>query len=85
MDTASSASAAQPFAIFVSSSGYASVAPGYAYNPLAPVFLSADPGCDEAAGVTITIGDGAAGETHPLDCRETQYEAETATIARSGG
>lgn len=67
--------AGQPFSILVSSSGYVSVAAGYAYDPGHPVILASDPGCDEQLGVAITIADGARSETHPLDCREARYEA----------
>lgn len=75
----------QPFSIFVSSSGYASVAANYAYDPAHPVLLSADPGCDEATGVAITVSDGVRSETHALDCRETQYEAQPSPSSSSTG
>jgi len=65
----------EPFTILISSSGYASVAGGYAYDPLHPVMLDADPGCEERAGVAIAIGAGAAAETHPFDCRRAHYDA----------
>lgn len=74
MNVAGKTVAGQPFAIFISSSGYASVAAGYGYDPAHPAMLSTDPGCDERAGVAITIADGVRTETHPLDCREAQYE-----------
>jgi type II secretory pathway pseudopilin PulG len=85
MTLGGAAAAGQPFAIFVSSSGYASVAANYAYDSAHPVLLSADPGCDEAAGVAITISDGIRSETHALDCRETQYEAQPSPRAGSTG
>jgi type II secretory pathway pseudopilin PulG len=68
--------AGQPFAILVSSSGYASIAGNYAYDPARPVALASDPGCDEASGVTIAIADDATSETHAFDCRSAQYEAD---------
>jgi len=68
----------QPFSIFVSSSGYASVAANYAYDAARPKMLASDPGCDEAKGVTIAIVDGTASETHPFDCRGARYDANTA-------
>jgi prepilin-type N-terminal cleavage/methylation domain-containing protein len=74
-----------PLSIFVSSSGYASVAAGYGYDPAHPLLLSADPGCNEAAGVAIAVSDGAASETHPLDCRDTQYDVQTNLPGGSGG
>lgn len=83
MTLAGAASAGQPFSIFVSSSGYASVEANYAYDPAHPVLLAADPGCDEAAGVAITVSDGVRSETHALDCRETQYEAQPSPSAGS--
>ena len=82
--------AQQPFSIFISSSGYASVKTGYAYEPARPVMLPSDPGCDESRGMAITISDGYRTETHSLDCREAQYEASaplpspTAQSGKSG-
>lgn len=67
----------EPFAILVSSSGYASVALNYSYNPQRPVPLANDPGCDEKNGVAISVSDDTRIETHPLTCREAQYEAVT--------
>ncbi len=66
----------EPFTILVSSSGYASIAPKYAYDPAHPVALEADPGCDEARGVIIAVSDDVASEAHPFDCREARYEAD---------
>lgn len=68
----------EPFAVFVTSSGYASVAENYAYDPQRPLLLTADPGCDERNGVAISVNDGARTETHPLTCREAQYDASSA-------
>jgi type II secretory pathway pseudopilin PulG len=64
----------RPFAILISSSGYASIQENYAYDPAHPTTLSADPGCDETTRPTVNITDGFRKETHPLDCRETQYD-----------
>jgi len=66
----------EPFTILVSSSGYASIAPKYAYDPAHPVTLDSDPGCDEAHGVQIAVSDDVASEAHPFDCREARYEAD---------
>ena len=68
----------ESFAVFVSNSGYASVAKNYAYDPEHPVLLTTDPGCDERSGVAISVSDEARTETHALTCRETQYEAAPA-------
>lgn len=69
-----------PFTIFVSSSGYASVATDYAYDPAQPRSLAADPGCDEVGGVTISIADDIATETHPFACRGALYDIDTNVV-----
>jgi len=67
----------QPFSIFVSSSGYASVAPGYAYDADVPSTFPSDPGCDETRGVAIVVSIASEVESHPFDCRGATYEANT--------
>ena len=73
---ANGAAAGRPFGIFVSSSGYASVAADYTYDSAAPVALAADPGCDDVRGETIAVTDANGTETHPFDCRGARYEAD---------
>jgi prepilin-type N-terminal cleavage/methylation domain-containing protein len=72
-----SAPAGTPFAILVSSAGYASVAAGYAYDPARPMPLASDPGCDETHGVTIAIVDAAGTDAHAFECRTAAYDADT--------
>jgi type II secretory pathway pseudopilin PulG len=74
--------AGEPFTILVSSSGYASVAPNYGYDPARPRALANDPGCDEARGVTIAIADDSSSETHAFECRGAQYDATSAVAAK---
>jgi hypothetical protein len=71
---ASEAAMPRPFAILISSSGYASIQRDYTYDAARPTTLTGDPGCDDAKNPAITIADGFRKETHPLDCRETQYD-----------
>ena len=73
--------AGQPFAIVVSSAGYASIAAGFAYDPTQPRALATDPGCNEAAGVTIAVADDSSSETHAFECRTAQYDADTPRVA----
>ena len=68
--------AGQPFSIFVSSSGYASVAANYAYDPSRPQTLANDPGCNDD-GLTIAIADDTGTETHPFACRGARYDVDT--------
>jgi prepilin-type N-terminal cleavage/methylation domain-containing protein len=68
--------AGQPFSIFISSSGYASVAANYAYDPSRPQTLVNDPGCNDD-GLTIAIADDTGTETHPFACRGARYDADT--------
>jgi hypothetical protein len=69
------AASAAPFAILVSSSGYASVAAPLAWDPGASgARLTADPGCMEDA-VTIAADDGTRTESHPLSCRDASFDA----------
>ena len=74
--------AGQPFTIFVSSSGYASIAANYAYDPAQPRALASDPGCDETNGVTISISDAVSTDTHPFSCREARYDVD-ASVAQA--
>jgi prepilin-type N-terminal cleavage/methylation domain-containing protein len=67
--------AGEAFSIFVSSSGYASVAANYAYDPSRPQTLTSDPGCDDD-GLTIAISDGTGTETHPFACRGARFDAD---------
>jgi prepilin-type N-terminal cleavage/methylation domain-containing protein len=71
--------APRPFAILVSSSGYASIERDYTYDPARPSVIRTDPGCDESAALTVTVSDGVRSETHPLDCREAQYETSASS------
>jgi hypothetical protein len=71
---ASEAAKPRPFAILISSSGYASIQSDYAYDRVHPTTLNSDPGCDEIDNPAVTITDGFRKETHPIDCRETQYD-----------
>jgi hypothetical protein len=71
---ASEAEKPRPFAILISSSGYASIQSDYAYDRAHPTTLNKDPGCDETSNPAVTISDGLHKETHPIDCRETQYD-----------
>jgi type II secretory pathway pseudopilin PulG len=75
----------EPFTILVSSSGYASIAPNYAYDPAHPVALASDPGCDEAHGVLIAVSDDVASDAHPFDCREARYEADVRPTSAPSG
>jgi len=68
--------AGQPFSIFVSSSGYASVAANYAYDPSRPQMLANDPGCNDD-GLTIAVTDETGTEIHAFACRGARYDAET--------
>jgi len=77
MSVVGQTTSAQPFTIFVSSSGYASVAANFAYDPARPRSLTNDPGCDEANGVAITVADDLAADTHPFACRGAQYDVDT--------
>jgi type II secretory pathway pseudopilin PulG len=77
--------AGEPFTILVASSGYASIAPNYAYDPARPRALATDPGCDETSGVTIAIADDASSETHAFECRGAEYDATTAAPATRRG
>jgi type II secretory pathway pseudopilin PulG len=74
----------QPFTILVSSAGYASIAGNYAYDPARPRSLAADPGCNEADGVTIAIADEASSEVHPFECRGARYDANTPAASATG-
>jgi len=65
----------QPFSIFVSSSGYASIAANYAYDPAHPQTLANDPGCNDD-GLTIAVTDDTGTETHPFACRGARYDAD---------
>jgi prepilin-type N-terminal cleavage/methylation domain-containing protein len=65
----------EPFSIFVSSSGYASVAANYAYDPSHPQTLATDPGCNDD-GLSIAITDDTGTETHPFACRGARYDAD---------
>jgi hypothetical protein len=68
----------EPFSIFVSSSGYASVQEDYFYDPQRPATLTSDPGCDERDGVAIIVRDQVRSERLILDCREVQLESSPA-------
>jgi len=68
--------APQPFSIFVSSAGYASIAPNFAYDPREQQTLPSDPGCDETGVVAITATAGNVAESHPLECRFTAFAAD---------
>jgi type II secretory pathway pseudopilin PulG len=68
--------AGQPFSVFISSSGYASVAANYAYDPSHPQTLANDPGCNDD-GLTIAIADDTGTETHPFACRGARYDVDT--------
>jgi prepilin-type N-terminal cleavage/methylation domain-containing protein len=65
----------EAFSIFVSSSGYASVAANYAYDPSRPQTLVTDPGCDDD-GLTMAVADATGTETHPFACRGARYDAD---------
>ena len=67
--------AGEAFSIFVSSSGYASVAANYAYDPSRPQTLANDPGCNDD-GLTITVSDDTGTETHPFACRGARFDAD---------
>ncbi len=62
-----------PFAILISSSGYASIADPYVYSPANVATIAVDPGCDDT-GVTISVSDGAVPERHPFGCRDGSYD-----------
>jgi hypothetical protein len=64
-----------PFAILISSSGYASVAAPLDWDPGASgTVLATDPGCTVGA-VSIVADDGSRTESHPLACRNAVYDA----------
>jgi prepilin-type N-terminal cleavage/methylation domain-containing protein len=67
--------AGEAFSIFVSSSGYASVAANYAYDPSRPQTLATDPGCNDD-GLAIAVTDDTGTETHPFACRGARFDAE---------
>jgi len=62
-----------PFAILISSSGYASIADPYVYSAANVATIAVDPGCNDA-GVTIAVSDGAVPERHPFGCRDASYD-----------
>lgn len=64
-----------PFAILVSSGGYASIVAPMAWDPGASgAVLVADPGCDEGT-VAVSADDGVRRESHSLACRNAVYDA----------
>lgn len=81
--------APQPFSVFVSSAGYASIAPDFAYDPARPQTLANDPGCDERGVVAVTVEAGMERESHAVDCRFTAFEVDVpldaATLAEANG
>ncbi len=66
---------AEPFAIYLSGSGYASVVHlATAYDENDPPYRADDPGC-AADGALITVTDGDASERHPFGCIGGEYAA----------
>ena len=65
----------EPFAIFLSGSGYASVVSlGTSYDESKPNYLSSDPGC-AAENAQIAVSDGVSNESHAFGCIGGVYAA----------
>ncbi|MBD5605140.1 MAG: prepilin-type N-terminal cleavage/methylation domain-containing protein [Candidatus Eremiobacteraeota bacterium] len=64
-----------PFGIFVSSSGFASVALDYAPDAAPARTFATDPGCPDA-GLTISLTAGALHDARHFSCRDARYDAD---------
>jgi type II secretory pathway pseudopilin PulG len=73
--TTGRAQIAEPFAIYLSGSGYASIVQLTGpYNENNPPYRTDDPGC-AAEGALIAVTDGASSEEHPFGCVGGAYAA----------
>jgi hypothetical protein len=61
------------FTILISSAGYTSIVPNYAYGTDRAT-LTSDPSCSEG-GTSIAASTGMQSESHPFDCRTATYDA----------